>query len=157
MVDICLKHFSWSRKDTAVVEADLLTHVFRSRTSQPIDSQPAIEANGAVGATEELNYKVFDVPLPDGRGSISTLHVRSTRNVTRVDKTQKDNKGQPTDVTSTSIAPILLIHGFAAGKALWYNLLTRLALLEGSSRDIYAIDLPGMACSYPFNKSKDTG
>lgn len=151
MVDICLKHFGWTRKDTAEIEAELLRHVFRSRP--PIDPRLAAEANGTTGPVNELDYKVFDVALPDGRGTISTLHVRSFRNVTSAEEIHNDKKYQPMDPTSTSTTPILLIHGFAAGKALWYNVLTRLASLEGSSRDIYAIDLPGMACSSPFSKA----
>jgi len=41
-------------------------------------------------------------------------------------------------------SPIVLIHGFAAGMGLWFQLLPYLAL---TGRDVYALDLPGVGSS----------
>ena len=51
--------------------------------------------------------------------------------------------------------PLILLHGFAAGKSTWAPTLKQLASSSKGRRDIYAIDLPGVGCSCTFLRTHE--
>jgi pimeloyl-ACP methyl ester carboxylesterase len=78
--------------------------------------------------------EIYTVKLPDGR-SIHTFRLS-----TAFTGSKEAIGSEKQHVKS----PIVLIHGFAAGLGLWFQLLPYLAL---TGRDVYALDLPGVGSS----------
>lgn len=122
------QHYRWTHEHTARAEALLLKELF------PGDELAYAEDKGSSA------YEVFNVALQDGSQShISTLRIPARH--ARCESTD-EKSAQP---------PLLLLHGFGTGKAIWAPILTHLATLsKEQNRVVYAIDLPGMGCSSEF-------
>ena len=110
--------------DTAQAEDRLFSYFFRDMQGHDKD-----KSGGA--------YQIFNVNLPDG-SYISTFLIRA----------EESAEGQ--DSAYVKGPPLLLLHGFGAGKSTWAPILKRLASSLKGKRDIYGIDLPGVGCSSSF-------
>lgn len=126
MVSLPFQYYRWTREHTARAEASLLKQLFQD------DQIPHIEDKGS------SVYELLNVALQDG-SHISTLRVPARH----ASCESTDEKSAP--------PPLLLLHGFGTGKAIWAPILKQLATLSKEQNGVvYAVDLPGMGCSSEF-------
>lgn len=87
----------------------------------------------------KLDTEFYDTKLPDGR-TIHTYRMSSRTSPAR-ESISKEAHSKP---------PIVLVHGFAAGMGMWFQLLPYLA---STGRDVYALDLPGVGFSSQIDRA----
>lgn len=119
----------WTSSDLSRAEADLLDSVL------PLEG----------------SYTVFNVALPamshPQQRFLSTLRISPPESPqVEVDQGYHSIDAASQPAAPERLPPILLLHGFAAGKAMWFRLLPYLRGVS-ASRDVYAIDLPGMGAN----------
>ena len=123
------RHHSWTSSDTLRVEAELLDSVL------PLEG----------------SYTVLNVALPcmshPQQRLLSTLRISPEESAqVETDQGYRSMHAAPPPTVPEHLPPVLLLHGFAAGKAMWFRLLP---YFRGANRgrEIYAIDLPGMGAN----------
>ena len=123
------RHLRWTLSDTLRAETDLLDSVL------PLEG----------------SYTVFNVALPamshPQQRFLSTLRISPEESPQiEVDQGYRSIIAGSPPAASERLPPILLLHGFAAGKAMWFRLLP---YLRGANRgrEVYAVDLPGMGAN----------